>query len=828
MLDTNGLNRKTELMTGRYGEEVALLGVRVESRICGLVERTVVSQSFKNNEFEAIEVTYTFPLPPDAAVCGFEVITGDRVLTGKAKKRDEAVKEYDEAIMEGDGAYMLESHRRDVFTVNIGNINPGQISVLRIDYVRTLSFADGQLSLHYPTTVPYRYVTHTGVINSEAVANDAEMINPIRDVNVPYGLVLDLMIDSGFYLSNATSPTHELLVVPEKSRDGTVQNRVSLLDGKVAMDRDVVLELSFDNSETPESYIEKWNKKHYAAISFLPDFSALEIDEPPQTDIVFVLDCSGSMRGQSIDQAKSALMLCLRSLRVGDTFNIIRFGSNYELFADSMTQYNQQTLEEAQAWVDLSDASLGGTELIKPLSAVFGMQAQQKIDVVVLTDGQISNDLTAINLAGQHANTHRIFSFGIGSAVGRNLCVGLAEKTQGAAEFISHYERIDEKVLRTFCRIVSPVLSNVVLESADDQRLVMSQNTMPALFDGDAICLLACVEGEMPDSDQRWTLRAEYLGVELSWPIFAKAPVEIQYLADSSIAVAWANERIRALESKLKNYAGVEFAEPVTTKDKNQKRVKQHVISLSTEFNVLCDQTAFVATEHRSLAERNDGVPAQREIPVMMPNEASVLMPNREPVIEPYSDFCNLEIPSRSDALRTRKFDMPDEMAIKSSTGVEHKIGFMDRLYIPAFLRRQANDIDEVESNVRKSSLEPNDFSSTGSNDKELLNSKDNLFALLQAQQSDGRFASVDIFQEIRSDLMQVLFTCNEIDLTKISEDDKPAVIDTVLAVLVLHCIYLNDQSLWKRADKKAHAYLKKHGISKAAIRAVISVGLVT
>ena len=44
-----------------------------------------------------------------------------------------------------------------------------------------------------------------------------------------------------------------------------------------------------------------------------------------------IIDCSGSMQSDSIRQAIAALELCLRSLSVGDTFNVCRFGSSFEL-----------------------------------------------------------------------------------------------------------------------------------------------------------------------------------------------------------------------------------------------------------------------------------------------------------------------------------------------------------------------------------------------------------------------------------------------------------------------------------------------------------------
>ena len=45
----------------------------------------------------------------------------------------------------------------------------------------------------------------------------------------------------------------------------------------------------------------------------------------PVGDIIFVLDCSGSMEGSSIAQAKKSLEILIRALSPGQIFNIYRF-----------------------------------------------------------------------------------------------------------------------------------------------------------------------------------------------------------------------------------------------------------------------------------------------------------------------------------------------------------------------------------------------------------------------------------------------------------------------------------------------------------------------
>src|SRR5204862_3139314 len=116
-----GLMTRTEsaagiaLHTPNPADRVALRGVRLRSRLSGMSQRTTVEQTFVNLEDRAVEAVYTFPLPESAAVCGFEVVTADRVLTGAVDEADAAAQKYDEAISDGHGAFLAEQHRPDVF-----------------------------------------------------------------------------------------------------------------------------------------------------------------------------------------------------------------------------------------------------------------------------------------------------------------------------------------------------------------------------------------------------------------------------------------------------------------------------------------------------------------------------------------------------------------------------------------------------------------------------------------------------------------------------------------------------------------------------------------
>jgi Ca-activated chloride channel family protein len=624
------------LRTQNANDRIALRGVRVRSRLAGMSQRTTVEQTFVNLEPRAIEAVYTFPLPESAAVCGFEVVTGDRVLTGVVEESERAIEKYEEAIGDGHAAYALEQVRPDVFTVRVGNIKPRQAATIRLTYVAALERVDKQIRVAFPTTVAPRYVTATGTDPLDAMV-DGDALNPPHALHVPYGVTLEVEVGLGRDVRNVFSPSHSIGVErrgssadgrremgglggqewPRSSAradknvrpigdTGEPRTLVTLAGGVSEMNRDIVISIELARETEPSVQLERGpNGESYLAVTFVPEFDVNELAAPQPSETFFVLDCSGSMQGDSIQQATAALELCLRSLSAGDTFNVCRFGSTFELMSSEPMVYSQQTLDRAIQYVR-QPADLGGTELYAPLEAIFNVPPRTgKVrQVILLTDGQVSNEPACIQLARKHRGRNRLFTFGIGAASSAHLVKGLARATGGASEFIRAGERIDEKVLRTFGRLTSPQVADVSIDwdGCDVQTLA----ELPPVFDGDVLAVFGRAAGRTP---QRVRLSCETPMGPHKWTVPVSANGSDH--ADRTIATMWARRMIQSLED-------VNAIQRSHAPSKDESRERSLLINLSKEFGLLCSLTTFIAVEHRSLADRNEGRPALRRVPVQL------------------------------------------------------------------------------------------------------------------------------------------------------------------------------------------------------------------
>jgi hypothetical protein len=420
---------------------------------------------------------------------------------------------------------------------------------------------------------------------------------------------LEIDLDLGRGVTEITSPSHSIRVQQD---DESFTRKITFGGGLAEMDRDAVIDVRLAKAPKPGVVVTKGSpangtaNDHFMAVTFMPEFADRDLTDAPQpSETVFVIDCSGSMQGESTRQAQAALELCLRSLAPGDTFNICRFGSSFELMRPEAVPYSGQTLRDALQYI-ARNADLGGTELLPPLQAIFANSPEVGVarNIVLLTDGQVSNEPEVIATARANRLRNRIFSFGIGAAASANLVNGLARATGGAAEFITANERIDDKVLRTFGRIASPMVSDVEIDwgGADVQTLA----EIPPIFDGDAVAVYARTLGSPP---REVTLRCKLSrGGEAKWTL----PVGYAIPDDAGIvSTMWARRAFQSFEE-------VNGVRRTSARLREQNRDRDRLIALSKQFNLVCSLTSFIAVEHRSLEERNDGAPAVRRVPVML------------------------------------------------------------------------------------------------------------------------------------------------------------------------------------------------------------------
>lgn len=580
------------------GAPVPLEGVDVTGEILGGHARVVVKQRWRNSESKPIEAVYVFPLPSDGTLSGFAMTCDGRRLQGVVKEREQAFRDYDDALLAGHGAALLEQERPNVFTASVGNLLPGEETTTEVEYLQRLTVDEGAVRFMLPTVVAPRYIPGTpagdrtsgGVADPTDAVPDADRITPPTG-KVSYGFTLDLTIALDGELA-IESPSHALTTTNENGRW-----RVKLAQQKAALDRDLVV-LVRGTTQAPLAGVmaHRDGEQGVFALTVVPD-----LFDPSRRigrqKVVFLIDVSGSMDGESLPQAKAAAKLCLRQLREGDQFELIAFESTSHPFQGKLSTYSDATLKKADRWIDAL-TPMGGTELMQPL--VSAVQLAGVGLVVLLTDGQVGNEAQILARVLEETKGARIFTFGIGTAVSDVLLRDLARHTGGGMELIHPGERIDEKVIATFAKATAPTVRNLSVKLRNVEAGELAPEQHARLVDGEAWTLfgryvapgegVAELRGEL--DGQPWSL-----DVPLSLPDQASAP---------ALGRLWASERIRDLEA-------------MQVTGRRADAMKDRIVKLAVEHGVSSPYTSFLVVEERTGDRRSNGQPQTRFVPVSAP-----------------------------------------------------------------------------------------------------------------------------------------------------------------------------------------------------------------
>lgn len=457
------------------GQAVVLEEVRAEASINDFLAEVTVTQRYRNPEATNVETVYTFPLPLDAVLLGFDVEIGVRRLTGMVVERAEGERRYEEAITDGDAAVLLEQAEPGLYTASVGNLLPGETATIRFSYGLLLRWNGDRVRFAIPTTIAPRYgdPASAGLAPHQAPEYifDAERAFSLRVA------VRGVLKDARF-----NSPSHGISVVPE------AKATIVTFSGAPAMDRDFVLEARSSRPDAAGALAARDFDGWVALASFRPEIPMAGHDQ--RRSVKIVVDCSGSMGGDSIAQARVALERILDGLHDGDLFEIIAFGSRQRALFGREAPVSGMTLAQARRFVRALDADMGGTEIGAALEVAYRLPGEAGLsrDLLLITDGEVWKSAELIAQAKRSG--HRIFTVGVGSAVAEGFVRGLAEATGGACELVAPREDMAERIHRHFQRMYAPRARSAIIRWPA-QAWCRAPDAIEAIYGGDTVHVFA-------------------------------------------------------------------------------------------------------------------------------------------------------------------------------------------------------------------------------------------------------------------------------------------------------------------------------------------------
>jgi Ca-activated chloride channel family protein len=213
----------------------------------------------------------------------------------------------------------------------------------------------------------------------------------------------------------------------------------------------------------------------------------VDAEQVVEKDVILILDVSGSMEGEKMEQAQDALKYVLDHLNEGDRFNIVAFSTGVRSFSDKPEPLSM--LPEARRFVD-SLRPEGSTDINRALlEAIDSADKERPTTIIFLTDGLPTSGVVEtpmiLNNVEQAATPNlRIFPFGVGDDVDTVLLDTLAQEQRGASAYVRPNQAVDEQVSTFYAKVGTPVLADISVDVDGVQVEDTYPYPLPDLFAG--------------------------------------------------------------------------------------------------------------------------------------------------------------------------------------------------------------------------------------------------------------------------------------------------------------------------------------------------------
>jgi Ca-activated chloride channel homolog len=566
--------------------KAAQLNLDVVMFVTGMINRVSVTQSFTNTTDYWQEGIYVFPLPENAAVDYMRLKIGERIIEGQIKEKQAAKKIYQKAKKQGKQAALTEQERPNIFTTSVANIAPHETIKVEIEYQQIVNYDNGIFSLRFPMVVGPRYIpgkpnidkqyiegfSGTGwAVNTGEVPDAARITPPVLQPGSERKnkVTIKINLDAGLALEKIDSPYHEIEV--NKKSD---QYKIILKQESTLANRDFELSWQPHPIVAPKAalFTEKLNGDTYAMIMMVPP--NVERSETLNREIIYVIDTSGSMGGQSIIQARAALELALTRLKPGDRFNVIQFNSQTSKLFSQSELVTPSSLQQAINYVRSLKAG-GGTEIATALRTALANQNENNDlrQVIFLTDGSIGNEQALFEIIQDKLGRSRLFTIGIGSAPNSHFMQRAANFGRGTHTYIGKLDEVQTRMRALFEKIESPVLKNISIDWTQTNMEIWPQKIID-LYQGEPLLITAKTNqllGEIKITGQvaknNWSSSLKLNGGQ----------------DRKGISTLWAKNKIAALMQQKRD---TEF-----------ESIKQRIIETALEHHLVSRFTSLVAVD---------------------------------------------------------------------------------------------------------------------------------------------------------------------------------------------------------------------------------------
>lgn len=568
-------------------EVTAVKSVRADVRIAGSVATTTLTMVVHNPTSRRAQARVVVPVPDGAAINTFGIDGIGDEPTAELLPKEEATRRYQEIVRRMVDPGLLEFVGNAMIQSSVFPVEPGAERTVTIAYEQVLDAHRG--------TVEYVLPRSAGTAASSI------------------GWELEIVVESGGDdLGAVFSPSHPIVSSPEGQKRMRVD--VPMLDEPGAF----VLYAATNASAGEPTVLMYPTDETSGYFMFVADApQPADTDQSPMLrEVTIVIDRSGSMGGEKIEQAKESARQVVYGMAIGERVNIVDYSDDVRSLSDGSVVITKESREDIISYIDRI-RSAGGTNLH---DALVESLRQESIDgmlplVLFMTDGLATvgttGEVQIRDAAEKHnASDRRVFTFGVGYDVNAPLLDAIAQQTSGEPTYVLPGEDVEMKVGRVFDKLDGPVMTNVQFFGGDVRGFCgtgMTKDEMDKLarrprvhsvedgglgdlYTGSRVVVLGKYDN--PSGMPMWLrIDGERNGEHNT--LGSQVMLDEASAKYSFIPRLWAQQRIDSLIGQIR-ISTADGSEP------NQELVEE-ITRLSLEHGIMTEYTAFLATEEMGL-----------------------------------------------------------------------------------------------------------------------------------------------------------------------------------------------------------------------------------
>lgn len=626
---------------------------KIDVEINNLVAVTNIDQTFYNPHNRKLEGDFLFPVPQGVELKSF-MLWVNGVQMGTDQYHVEKARQMYHAFVQRQGdPTLLEYCGQPLYMVKLPPIFPNATTTIKIAYSEELTDKDGLVEYNYPLNI--------------------QKNNP-----TPLNMSIKADIKSDVAIKNVYSPTFQL----ETARPDDMSALIGFEKEAFIPKEDFKLYYSTNPEELASSVMNYRVGNLEDGYFYLNIGSAMQTEELQvlAKDITFVLDCSGSMSGEKMEQAKRALRYCVNSLNENDHFNLVRFSTEAEALFSELQPIDEDNIQRANMYID-GLVARGGTNIDEALDIALNIESDAKRPymIVFITDGKptigVTQELDLLESVKRNNRSNaKIFTFGIGEDLNAHLLDNITDLTKAYGTYVETGEDIEFKLSSFYNKVSSPILTDLTLNINGVKTKDVYPMVLPDLFQGNPLVVLGryenwgpaqvILEGQMNGESQQFVFDVE----------FVKEAEEKDF-----IAPLWAARKIgHTLEQ---------------TRTEDNVQATEYLVDLSKQHGIITPYTSHFIMENEAFTEVPDAELKPKNNPIHLFTEPEEKLALQERFAKAHNAFKKKKEGAYSVQASRELNNMNTAISVSEITPGQDRLSFTNE---KGEVHNIANDIRKV------------------------------------------------------------------------------------------------------------------------------------